>query len=73
MRTLVSVLGITLIVVGVIALAWQEVTYATHGKILEISPVSATAEREKAVELPPTFGALSLSSGLGLLLVGVRR
>ncbi len=73
MQSLLIALGITLVAVGLTALAWQEFAYTSHEKILELGPISATAESEKTIELPPALGAASLLSGLGVLLLAVRR
>jgi uncharacterized membrane protein len=73
MRTALVALGIVLVALGLTVLAWQEITYTTHEKLLEIGPVTATAEREKTIELSPALGTASLLSGLGLLLLAVKR
>ncbi|MEW6354284.1 MAG: DUF3185 domain-containing protein [Pseudomonadota bacterium] len=67
------VVGITLIVLGVVALAYQGITYTTREKVLEIGPLEATAETEKTVPLPPLLGALSLVGGIILVVVGAKR
>ena len=73
MRTALITLGIALVAIGLAALALQEITYTTHEKLLEIGPVTASAEREKTMELSPALGTASLLSGLGLLLLAVKR
>ena len=73
MRTALITLGIALVAIGLAALALQEITYTTHEKLLEIGPVTASAEREKTIELSPALGTASLLSGLGLLLLAVKR
>ena len=37
-------LGVTLIVIGIIALVYQGFTYTTHKKVLDIGPIQATKE-----------------------------
>jgi hypothetical protein len=73
MQTVLIALGIALVAIGLGTLAWQEITYTTHEKILEIGPITATAQKEKTIELPPVLGAVALLGGLGLLLSLVRR
>lgn len=72
MRTLI-VTGILLIVLGVVALAYQGITYTTHDKVIDIGPIQATKETQKTIPLPPVLGGLSLAGGIVLLVVGARR
>lgn len=66
----VMVLGIVLAVLGVLALAYQGVTYTKREKILDVGPLQATADREKTIPLPPLVGGLSLAGGIALLIIG---
>ena len=66
----VMVLGIVLVVLGVLALAYQGVTYTKREKILDVGPLQATADREKTIPLPPLVGGLSLAGGIALLIIG---
>jgi hypothetical protein len=65
--------GLVLIVLGVLALAYQGITYTTRETILEVGPISATAERERRVPLPPVLGVAAVAGGVALLLAGARR
>jgi len=67
-----SIAGILLIVLGVIALAYQGITYTTQKKILDIGPVQATKEEHKTIPLPPIVGGLALIGGVALLATGGR-
>ena len=60
----VMVLGIVLVVLGVLALAYQGITYTKREKILDVGPLQATADREKTIPLPP------LAGGIALLIIG---
>jgi len=40
-------IGIALIILGIVALAYQGITYKTREKIVDIRPLQATAEKEK--------------------------
>jgi uncharacterized membrane protein len=68
-----SVLGLVLIVLGLVALAYQGFTYTTREKVLDIGPIHATAEREKTVPLPPLLGIVAVAAGVALVIVGVRK
>jgi uncharacterized membrane protein YidH (DUF202 family) len=68
-----SVIGIVLIILGILALAYQGITYTTKEKIVDIGPVQATAKKEKTMPLPPVLGGLALVAGVVLVIVGARR
>jgi hypothetical protein len=69
----ISIAGIILIVLGVVALAYQGITYTTRETVLDIGPVQATAERQKTVPLPPVLGIAAVAGGVALLVVGMRK
>jgi uncharacterized membrane protein len=65
-----SMVGILLIVLGVIALAYQGITYTTQKKVLDIGPIHATKEEHKTIPLPPVLGGLALVGGVVLVIAG---
>jgi len=65
-----ALVGIILIALGVISLAYQGITYTTHKKVLDVGPVHATAEQHKTIPLPPILGGLALVGGVVLLASG---
>ena len=68
-----TLLGIVLIVLGALALAYQGFTYTTREKVVDLGPLKITADKEKTIPLPPILGALALASGIVLVFVGVRK
>jgi len=44
-------LGIVLIVVGILALAYQDMTDTTHKKVLDIGPIEATKEELNTIPI----------------------
>ena len=66
------VVGIILIIVGVLALAYQGVTYTTHEKVLDLGPIQATKEEHKTIPIPPILGAVALIGGIAILATGRR-
>ena len=66
-------LGIALIILSVVAFAYQGITYTTQEKVLDIGPIKATVEKEKTIPLPPLVGGAALIGGIVLLLVGTRK
>lgn len=67
-----SIVGILLIIVGVIALGYQGITYTTHKKVLDVGPIQAMKEEHKTIPLPPIVGAVALVGGVALLFAGGR-
>ena len=63
-------LGIILIVLGALALAYQGITYTTHKKVLDVGPLQATTTEHKTIPLPPILGGIALVGGIALLLTG---
>ena len=67
-----SVVGIMLIVLGVIALAYQGIDYTTQKKVLDIGPIQATKQEHKTIPLPPIVGGVALIGGIALVFAGGR-
>ncbi|MGH7826282.1 MAG: DUF3185 domain-containing protein [Candidatus Binatia bacterium] len=66
-------IGIILIVLGIVALAYQGITYTSREKVLDLGPVEATAEKEKTIPLPPIVGGLALAGGVILVVIATRK
>ena len=69
----ISIVGVALIVLGVVALAYQGFTYTTRETVIDIGPLKATTERQKTLPLPPIVGGLALVGGIVLLVAGSRK
>ena len=65
--------GIVLIVLGVLALAYQGFTYTTRETVIDIGPIKATAERERTFPLPPILGIVAVAGGVALMFAGSRK
>lgn len=66
-------LGIILIVVAVLAFAYQGITYTTREKIVDLGPLHMTAERTRTLPLPPIVGGIALAGGIVLLVMGSKK
>jgi drug/metabolite transporter (DMT)-like permease len=73
MKWIALFLGITLIVIGVMALTYHGITYTTREKVLQIGPIEATQEVKKTIPLPPFLGGLLLVGGVVLVILAARR
>jgi hypothetical protein len=67
------VVGIVLIVVGLVALAYQGITYTSREKVVDIGPLKVEAKREKTIPLPPILGGVAIAAGVVLMIAGARR
>jgi len=65
-----KMLGIILVVLGLIGLAWGGFTYTTRESVVDIGPIHATREKTHTVPLPPILGAVALIGGVALLVAG---
>jgi len=68
-----TILGIALIMLAVVAFAYQGITYTTREKVIDLGPLQATVDKEQTIPLPPLVGGLALVGGIALLIVGARR
>ena len=69
----ITVIGVILIVLGVVALAYQGITYTTKEKVVDLGPLKVEAKRERTIPLPPVLGGLALAGGIVLVIAGSRR
>ncbi len=69
----VMLVGIILIVLGLVALAYKGITYTTQEEVAKIGPLEAKVEKEKTIPLPPLVGGLALASGVVLVVLGTRK
>ena len=67
-----GIIGIILIVIGIIALAYGGITYTKREKGLDLGPIQATAEKQKNIPFPPVLGGICLVGGIVLVIVGSR-
>jgi hypothetical protein len=66
-------LGVILIVLGVLGLAWGGFTYTTREKVVDIGPIHATLDKKHSVPLPPIAGAIAFLGGVVLLVAGHKK
>ena len=68
-----GIIGIILIAIGIIALAYGGITYTKREKVIDAGPLQVSADREKTIPLPPILGGICLVGGIVLLVVGNRQ
>ena len=69
----IILVGILLVVLGALALAYQGISYTRQEKVLDIGPIHATTETHERIPLPPILGGLMLIGGIVLLITGARQ
>jgi hypothetical protein len=65
--------GLVLLALGLVALVYQGFTYTTRETVIDIGPIHATAEREKTFPLPPVLGIVAVAGGVALMMAGARK
>jgi hypothetical protein len=63
-------LGMILIALGLIGLAYGGLSYTTSEKIVDIGPIHATRDKTQNIPLAPIGGVLALIGGIVLLAAG---
>jgi hypothetical protein len=67
-----SWMGIVLIILGALALAYQGINYTREKKVIDVGSVHLTKETHEQIPLPPIVGGLALVGGVVLLVMGAR-
>lgn len=67
-----KVLGIVLIVLGVLALAYGGFGYTKEKKVLDMGPLQATTRTHETVPIPPIVGGAAVIAGIAVLAVSAR-
>ena len=72
-----TIVGILLIILGVVALAYGGFSFTTQEKkkIVDLGPlqVDATVEKQRSFPLPPILGVVALAGGVVLVVVGSKK
>jgi uncharacterized membrane protein len=68
-----GIVGIILIIVGIVALAFGGFSYTKREKVIDAGPLQVNADREKTIPLPPILGGICLVGGIVLVIVGSRQ
>ncbi len=72
-----TIVGILLIVLGIISLAYGGFSFTTQDRerVVDLGPlkVDATVKRERSLPLPPILGVCSLAGGVALVIAGTRK
>jgi len=69
---ILMILGVVLVIFGIVALAFQGVTFFTTERVLDAGPLSIDVARPHTIVFHPIAGVASLVAGVVLVLVGSR-
>jgi uncharacterized membrane protein YidH (DUF202 family) len=67
---IVRIIGICLIVVGVLALAFGGFSYTTRERVVDLGPLKVDANKEHSLPVAPIAGVAALVGGIALVMVG---
>jgi hypothetical protein len=69
----ITLAGIVLVILGVLALAYQGINYTRQKNVVDMGSVHVTTETQERIPLPPILGGLALVGGVALLVIGARQ
>jgi hypothetical protein len=65
--------GVLLIVLGVIGLVVENVSFTERRTVLDVGPIKVQADEQRIVPIPTIAGVVAVAIGLGLVLMGRKR
>jgi hypothetical protein len=68
-----KILGILLVVIGIVAFAYQGINYTTKERVVDIGPLHVDADKTRTLPLGPIVGIVALGSGIALLVMGSKK
>ena len=70
---LMTVAGVLLVVAGVLALAYQQISYTRRETVVDLGPLEATTESRRVVPVPPIIGIAFVAGGVIMVLAARKR
>lgn len=71
--TVRRVIGLVLVVVGIVALAWGGLFWTDRDTVVDAGPLQVQTQERKGVAVPPVLGIIAIVGGAILLIVPSRR
>ena len=69
----ITLVGIALILLGIVAIAYQGISYTSREKVIDVGPLQASVDTKKTIPLSPLLGGLVLVGGIVLVVVGTKK
>lgn len=70
MKSSTTLIGIIFIILGILAITYQSITYTKQENVAKIGDVKITADTQNTVYFPPVLGGLSIVAGIVLVFIG---
>jgi hypothetical protein len=67
-----SLVGLVLIILGVLGIAYQGITYTKQEKVVDVGPIHATKDTKETIPIPPILSGVALIAGMVLMVAGSR-
>ena len=71
-EVLVKIIGICLIVVGVLALAFGGFSYTTRERVVDLGPLKVDADKQHSLPIAPIAGVAALVGGIVMVMAGAK-
>ena len=68
-----TLIGIARVVMGVLSLLYKQVSYKDRETVLDVGPITATAETKKTIPISPIVGVAAIAGGVLLIWGGGRK
>lgn len=68
-----KIVGILLVVLGIVGLAYGGLSWTTSDKVVDMGPVEVTREQRQSLPIPPVAGAVCLVAGAWILVSAARK
>ena len=68
-----ALVGVLLIVLGIIGLLVQNVSFTERKTVLDVGPIKVQADEQRVVPIPTIAGIVAVVVGLGLVFVSRKR
>lgn len=62
--------GLVLVILGILALVYQGITYTHHKQILKVGSITAQRKETSTIPIPPIAGVILIVGGGALLIFG---
>jgi len=72
-KKVIAIIGVVLIVTGALALFYRGIPYTSRDVVVDVGPITATAESDKTWPVPPIMGGLAIAGGVVLIVVAAKK
>ncbi len=69
----ITLIGVILIILGIVALAYQGISYTKKDKVVDLGPLKVETEKKETIPLPPVLGVIAVVGGIVLVVVSARK